>query len=258
MDRYYLLPHDFDRYEWRTTALSATDFNQALQSIKAKRLLVILDCCHAAGIGTAKDIAASLPLPEGVVANAVSKGFLDILKQGEGRVVFTSCRGEEKSWIRKDDTLSIYTHHLIEALQGAASQAGTTEVTIFDLANHLGKTVPDTTAAMYKKSQTPRFEMRDTEMFAIALLQGGKGLSSGGWKANQVNQPTTGSQTQISALGERSVVVLQVPLLSQEMEMSLGIRMLCSVGKPTSMLKDLWAILAINMLLRVIMSLAIK
>jgi hypothetical protein len=203
-DRYYLLPHDFDRYEWRTTALSATDFNQALQSIKAKRLLVILDCCHAAGIGTAKDLAASLPLPKGVVANAVSKGFLDVLKQGEGRVVFTSCRGEEKSWIRKDDTLSIYTHHLIEALQGAASQTGTTEVTIFDLANHLGKTVPETTAAMYKKSQTPRFEMRDTEMFAIALLQGGKGLSSSGWKATQ---PTAGGQTQVSASGDRSVAI---------------------------------------------------
>jgi hypothetical protein len=205
-DRYYLIPHDFDRYEWRDTALSASDFNQALQDIKAKRLLVILDCCHAAGIGTAKDVTASLQLPKGVVPTADPKGVLDALSQGEGRVVFTSCRGEERSWIRQDNTLSVYTHHLIEALQGAASQAGTTEVTIFDLANHLGKTVPVSAAAM-NQQQTPRFEMRDTERFAIALLQGGKGLSSAGWKTPQTTIPSAGPQTQVIASGERSVAI---------------------------------------------------
>jgi Caspase domain len=202
---YYLIPNDFDPYEWRTTALSATDFNQALQAIPAKRLLVILDCCHAAGIGTAKD-TTSLSLPKGVVPSADPKGILDALTQGEGRVVFTSCRGEEQSWVRQDKTLSVYTHHLIEALQGAASQAGTTEVTIFDLANHLGKAVPATAATMNQK-QNPRFEMRDTERFAIALLQGGKGLSSGGWKATQPTVPASGNQTQVSASGERAIAI---------------------------------------------------
>jgi hypothetical protein len=202
---YYLIPNDFDRYEWRTTALSATDFNQALQSIKAKRLLVILDCCHAAGIGTAKD-TTSLPLPKGVVPSADPKGILDALTQGEGRVVFTSCRGEEQSWVRQDKTLSVYTHHLIEALQGAASQAGTTEVTIFDLANHLGKAVPATAATMNQK-QTPRFEMRDTERFAIALLQGGKGLSSSGWKAPQSSIPAEPQRGTTIASGDGAVAI---------------------------------------------------
>jgi Caspase domain len=205
-DCYYLIPHDFDRYEWRDTALSASDFNQALQDIKAKRLLVILDCCHAAGIGTAKDATASLQLPKGVVPIADPKGVLDALSQGEGRVVFTSCRGNEQSWIRQDNTLSVYTHHLIEALQGAASQTGATEVTVFDLANHLGQTVPATATAMGKQ-QNPRVEMRDTERFAIALLQGGKGLSSGGWKATQPSMPTTGNQTQASASGSGAVAI---------------------------------------------------
>ena len=205
-DCYYLIPHDFDCYEWRDTALSASDFNQVLQAIQAKRLLVILDCCHAAGIGTAKDATASLQLPKGVVPIADPKGVLDALSQGEGRVVFTSCRGEEQSWVRQDKTLSVYTHHLIEALQGAASQTGATEVTIFDLANHLGKTVPETAAAM-KQKQTPRFEMRDTERFSIALLQGGKGLSSSGWDATQTKIPAAAPQTQVSASGERSVAI---------------------------------------------------
>jgi hypothetical protein len=202
---YYLIPHDFDRYEWRDTALSADDFNQSLQAIKAKRLLVILDCCHAAGIASAKDPEPSLQLPKGVIPAPDPKGILDVLQKGEGRVVFTSCRGEEKSWVRQDNTMSVYTHHLIEALQGAASQAGATEVTVFDLANHLSQAVPDTATAMGKQ-QNPRVEMRDTERFAIALLRGGKGLPAG-WDSSPPAQSSSPVQTQVSASGARSVAI---------------------------------------------------
>ncbi|MEM6424815.1 MAG: caspase family protein, partial [Cyanobacteria bacterium P01_D01_bin.128] len=147
-DRYYLIPHDLDHYDWRDTALSADEFQAGLRGINAKRLLVILDCCHAAGMAAAKGEMAEPRKPKGVVATAEPKGLINTLSQGEGRVVFTSCRGEQSSWVREDKTLSVYTHHLIEALQGAASQPGATEVTVFDLANHLGKAVPETAAAM--------------------------------------------------------------------------------------------------------------
>lgn len=202
-DRYYLIPHDFDSYEWRDTALSADDFNHALHQIPAKRLLVILDCCHAAGMATAKGEETKLRLPKGVTPTADPKGLIDALKQGEGRVVFTSCRGEQKSWIRPDQTMSVYTYHLMEALQGAASQAGATEVTVFDLANHLGKAVPESVASMGKQ-QTPRFEMAETERFAIALLQGGKGLPTGGWGG--VKLPSAGFRV-VTAAGERSIAI---------------------------------------------------
>ncbi|MFG6100927.1 caspase family protein [Leptothoe sp. EHU-05/26/07-4] len=202
---YYLIPHDFDSYDWRNSALSTKAFNQALHQIPAKRLLVILDCCHAAGMATPKENTSEPRLPKGVVSTADPKDLIDSLKQGEGRVVFTSCRGEQKSWIRPDNTLSIYTHHLIEALQGAASPPGATEVTVFDLANHLGKVVPKSAAAIGEQ-QTPRFEMAETERFAISLLQGGKGLPTGGWAAIKP-QPTIVNQVQISASGERSVAI---------------------------------------------------
>ena len=202
---YYLIPHDFDSYDWRSTALSSEAFNQALQQIPAKRLLVLLDCCHAAGMATPKERTREPRLPKGVISTADPKGLIESLQRGEGRVVFTSCRGEQKSWIRPDNTLSLYTHHLIEALQGAASQTGATEVTVFDLANHLGKTVPESAAAMGKQ-QNPRFEMAETERFAIALLQGGKGLPAGGWEAIK-QQTAVPNQVQVSASGERSVAI---------------------------------------------------
>ena len=202
---YYLIPHDFDSYDWRNTALSAQTFNQALRQIPAKRLLVILDCCHAAGMATPKENVLKPRLPKGIVPTADPKGLIDALAQGEGRVVFTSCRGEQKSWIRPDNTLSLYTHHLVEALQGAASQPGATEVTVFDLANHLGKAVPNSAAAMGQQ-QDPRFEMAETERFSIALLQGGKGLPASGWEAVK-QQSALPNQVQISASGDRSIAI---------------------------------------------------
>jgi hypothetical protein len=200
--QYFLIPHEFDAYDWRDTALNAEEFNHAIHQILAQRLLVILDCCHAAGMATVKESEPEPKLPRGVTPTAEPKGLIDSLKQGEGRVVFTSCRGEQKSWIRADHTLSVYTHHLIEALQGAASQPGATEVTVFDLANHLGKAVPESAKSMGEE-QTPRFEIAETERFAIALLQGGKGLPTGGWDAMkpQANIP----QVLVQASGERAV-----------------------------------------------------
>jgi Caspase domain len=202
--QYFLIPHEFDAYDWRTTALHAEEFNQAIHQIPAQRRLVILDCCHAAGMATAKESELEPKLPRGVTPTAEPNGLIDALKQGEGRVVFTSCRGEQKSWIRPDRAMSVYSHHLIEALQGAASQPGSTEVTVFDLANHLGKAVPESAKAMGEE-QTPRFEMAETERFAIALLQGGKGLPAEGWDA--VKPQMTIPQSSVQASGERSVAI---------------------------------------------------
>lgn len=203
-ERYYLLPHDFDSYEWKDTALAAEDFNRSLHEIPAQRLLVILDCCHAAGMATAKGGEAEPKLPKGVVSRPAPKGIIDALKQGEGRVVLTSCRDEQQSWILPDNSMSLYTDRLLAALTGAGHKPGDTEVTVFQLADYLGKAVPEGAKAMGKE-QTPRFE-GDTERFAIALLQGGKGLPAKGWEA--LPPELKGNpQVRVQASGERSVAI---------------------------------------------------
>jgi hypothetical protein len=93
-----------------------------------------------------------------------------------------SSRGEEKSWIRPDNKLSIFTDHLLEALQGAANKPGDTDVKVSNLMNHLGKTVPVSVREAYQEEQTPFFDAA-SEDFPVALLYGGKGLPTGGWEA---------------------------------------------------------------------------
>jgi uncharacterized caspase-like protein len=182
-NHYYLLQHDIDPFNIPGSALSSEDFTNALRQIQSDRVLVLLDCCHAAGMATSKEDEAAPPkLPPGFVdvPPSESKGLIDALKQGKGRVVFTSSRGEQKSWIR-DQSNSIYTYHFLEALHGAANKPGDTEVRVSNLMHHLGRAVPESAKKIHNAEQNPWFDM-GSEDFVIAKLRGGKGLSEKGWE----------------------------------------------------------------------------
>ncbi|MEG4496027.1 caspase family protein [Microcoleus sp. F10-C6] len=181
---FYLIQHDVKIGKLEDTALSGKAFTEALREIQAQRLLVVIDSCHAAGMATSKDVeeadAELLNKFDDFQRIAPSKGLIDTLKQGKGRVVFTSSEGDQKSWIKKDKSMSIYTFHFLEALQGAANKPGDREVKVSNLMNHLSKAVPETARKLYGAEQTPHFDM-DAGDFIIANLRGGKGLPNKGW-----------------------------------------------------------------------------
>jgi Caspase domain len=179
---YYLIQHDIDPFDLAGSALSAETFTDALREIPAERLLVVIDSCHAARMATSKDgnTAISSNTPAGFVEASPSKGLIEELKKGKGRVVFTSSEGTQSSFYVRDESLSIYTYHFLEALQGAGNQPGDMEVRISNIMNHVGKTVPDSVRSQYKQEQTPQFDMTGGD-FAITQLRGGKGLPSKGW-----------------------------------------------------------------------------
>ena len=111
-DAYYLLPYDVRAtaagLPQPASALPAADFAAAVADLAPRRLLVLLDCCHAAGMGV-KDAAGfeSVALPpallmgaeKGVAAGA--KG-LETLAQGAGRAVLSSSQGTQPSYLRRD------------------------------------------------------------------------------------------------------------------------------------------------------------
>ena len=181
-NRYYLIQHDIDPFDLAGSALSAETFTDALREIAAERLFVVIDSCHAAGMATSKDgeTAISSNTPAGFVEASPSKGLIEELKKGKGRVVFTSSEGTQSSFYVRDESLSIYTYHFLEALQGAGNQPGDTEVRVSNIMNHVGKTVPNSVRSQYKQEQNPQFDMTGGD-FAIAQLRGGKGLPNKGW-----------------------------------------------------------------------------
>jgi hypothetical protein len=178
-DDYYLVTHDVDPFDFTSSALAASAFAEALRTVEARRLLVFVDSCHAEGMASAKEVTLP-PLPPAFDEGAPPKAVIDDLAVGEGRAVFTSARGRQLSWLRSDRTLSIFTYHLLEALQGGNNQPGDEYVRVSNLMNYLGERVPDSAWKMYGADQVPFFKF-EAEDFPVALLRGGKGLSKGGW-----------------------------------------------------------------------------
>lgn len=186
---YYLIPYDMQTGRYRSRVLRAPDFADAIGEMRPRRLLVILDCCHAAGV-EAKDLdvaantyqEAAIPphilmAGEKAVVSAAAKDISD-LAQGAGRAVLSSSQGTQKSYIRQDRKMSVFTYHLIEALTGHAQpQEGAKEVLISDVMSYVTRTVPPSARREADAEQTPDFQVSGN--FPVALLLGGKGLIKG-------------------------------------------------------------------------------
>ena len=168
--RYFLITHETDPAHLENSALPAEAFNQAVTAIIARRLLVLMDCCHAEGMATAR--AVRLSQPAGFVTAALPEAVASALQQGEGRAVLSSSRGTQLSWSRADGAMGYFTYHLVEALRGAAGQPGDTVVCVSDLMNFLSKRVSESVQREYQAEQTPFFNIA-AENFPVALCRGG-------------------------------------------------------------------------------------
>jgi len=183
---FYLIPYDVKASGVQARALRAADFAAGIAGMQPRRLLVILDCCHAAGMNV-KDVSL---LPPGCVGAAAApplfmpggagaKG-LETLAVGRGRAVLSSSTGEQSSYIRQDRQMSIFTYHLIKALTGHAQPAeGAREVLVSDVMSYVTRRVPESARADHgaDAAQTPDYQISGN--FAVALLLGGAGLSKG-------------------------------------------------------------------------------
>jgi hypothetical protein len=165
----YLLPVDADATSAESlaqTAMSGSELTTALRAFRGRKMLVVLDCCHAGGIGQPKgDIASEL-------RNGLPDSYYDLLKQGNGRVVMASSRADETSWILPGASHSLFTQHLLDGLRGSAPGPGGV-IRVFDLFHYLQpKVVAD------QPRQHPIFKAQLEDNFPVALFRGGTEPSS--------------------------------------------------------------------------------
>lgn len=195
--RYYLIPYDVAISTIYADAIPAEEFNARLKATAAKRLLVVFDCCHAGGIGSresglerldeADSLITTAPFPFDVVAadlpdydvdeiGGALEAVSDLL-EGEGRAILNSSTGGQKSYLRADRTMSLFTYHFIEALTGHAPHPDdATVVNVADVMSWVTREVAKS-AAREGRDQTP--VMRTSGVFAVAQLLGGRGLAAG-------------------------------------------------------------------------------
>lgn len=202
---YYLIPYDVDYGTIYSDAIPAEEFNGRVSATHARRLLVVLDCCHAGGVAS-KDAglealgdldgdedlpitaapfpidltAADLPEYDDEAAGKGLTGGLETigdLLEGEGRAVLNSSTGAQKSYLRQDRAMSLFTYHFIEALTGhAPHHDDDTTVLVTDVMSWVTREVKKS-AAREGRNQTP--VMRTSGVFPVAQLLGGKGLAKG-------------------------------------------------------------------------------
>lgn len=182
---YYLIPYDVREGQITSRGLRATDFADAVNSVKPKRLLAILDCCHAGGMGVKNLSRLKLSaFPRSLLINDqeskenIGGKNLHHLTMGSGCAVLSSSSGQQKSYIRRDGEMSIFTYHLIEALTGyAQTNLNIAEVLVSDVMGHVSRCVPQSAKSDWGTTaeQTPDFYVIGN--FPIALLLGGQGLS---------------------------------------------------------------------------------
>ncbi|NEQ47291.1 MAG: hypothetical protein F6K00_28630 [Leptolyngbya sp. SIOISBB] len=121
------------------TAVPATFIHNCICKCKAKRQLVILDCCFSGAFG---DMVAK------------DDGSVDIKKElgAEGRVVLTSTSSVDYSFAATDSDLSIYTRYLIEGIaSGAADEDGDGIISVDELHRFAGRKVKAVSPAMSPK-----------------------------------------------------------------------------------------------------------
>ncbi len=161
----YLLPVDVDYTSGASlaqTAISGTQFTEALRAIPARKIVVIFDCCHAGGIGQPKDPTAP------TIKAGLPDSFYDALKQGQGRVILASSRDTESSWVMPNAANSLFTQHLLAGICGGIlSDDGL--IRIFDLFEYIQ---PKVTAD--QPNQHPIFKAELEENIPIALYLGGQ------------------------------------------------------------------------------------
>jgi uncharacterized caspase-like protein len=117
----YLLPHNAKYDNIAVTGFPMWDIETALKRfIKARRVVIIADACHAAGVGQAFDVAARAD--RGLQVNQINSGLQNLTEIGEGVCVISASRDREFSQEGREwgGGHGVFSYYLIEGLKGAA------------------------------------------------------------------------------------------------------------------------------------------
>jgi hypothetical protein len=149
------------------SAVSGGEFSDALKAFPARKVLVVLDCCHAQGVAALKGEGDEEP--EEPEFKALPEAYYDTLNRGVGRAILASSNSSQRSYILPEATNSLFTQHLLDGLKGGATGGGGV-IRVTDLFDYVAPLV-----RRDKPNQTPIFKAEFEENFPVALYQGGKG-----------------------------------------------------------------------------------
>lgn len=164
----YLLPFDADVSTDELlvhTGITGQELASWLEAIAARKLMLVLDCCHAAGLSKAAHPAGNLTI--GIHTNELER-----LGAGIGRAVLSSSRATEESWVNEGAPNSVFTQHLVRGIEGGiATDDGL--IRVFDLFEYA-----QTNTVKDQPNQHPVFRAELESNFPVVMRQAGTAKSA--------------------------------------------------------------------------------
>lgn len=156
----YLLPIDarLDSAEALAgSALSTAELAERLRQIRARKLLVGLDCCHAGGLCLRGEPGE----PTVEFRSGIPPAAQALLSQGRGRALLLAARADEGAAEKPGDRNGLFTKHLLAGLRGGAVCTGGL-VRVFDLFQYVQRHVQ-----AERPGQHPVFKAELEENFPV-------------------------------------------------------------------------------------------
>lgn len=122
----YLAVKNTNRFRLRSTAIKSDFIREAMDQSRSKRQVLVLDCCNSGAFAQGMKSATG-----------VSIGTASAFEAGYGRIILTASDSTQFAWegdkvIGETDN-SLFTHFLVEGLQGEADLDGDGQITVDEL-----------------------------------------------------------------------------------------------------------------------------
>ncbi|KAF0181124.1 MAG: hypothetical protein FD161_430 [Limisphaerales bacterium] len=147
----YLVCYDTRQGDMIGTSESLEEVFALLRTTESKQVLLFLDCCHA-----------GLQFPEGeksLLATMTYDEVQEFFSQSEYRAAFASCKDSEKSYWSDVLEHGVWTHVLIQALEGKEKRILEEKryLRAANLQDYLAKAVPEQLRIVFseRRTQTP-------------------------------------------------------------------------------------------------------
>lgn len=169
---YYLTTHDTQLSDHKVvpgTGISEAILLSKLRNIKAKRLLLLFNACHAGELmpslgEEAEETLDSHSLP--------TRTMQALLSAGEGCILVTACRAEQRAWIG-EGKLTIFTQALVDGLSGKGSVGNNRGyISAFSLYEQIYQAVKEAAHKLGKTQEAVLTVLENVGPFPVALYQG--------------------------------------------------------------------------------------
>ena len=160
----YILPSTTQLDALEETAIDNELFLDLTDQIRARRMIVMLDCCHSGGLYYTKDLVLR-PTGRGSDLEAqgrnetpnfkLSDRYYEIFRRAKGRVTLVSCAADQVSYEWVQSKHSVFTYYLLEGLKGPADVNGDRIITFNELAGYVEINVQEWSDQFAPSPQVP-------------------------------------------------------------------------------------------------------